>query len=142
MPDARRTGTSLAQDAAVLHVRTPALIVDTTSIVTLCRDGASLDTGLLKEMLDLFEAEVAARVHDLVEALASSDRKAIRDAAHSVKGSAAAIGAMTLRHLAGDLEHESKFLAFGPLGTSIAALHQEFTDVSSAIRTLHPELFR
>lgn len=125
----------------MLHTRPPDLIVDTTSIVALCRDGASLDSGLLKEMLDLFEAEVAARVHDLVEALASSDRKAMRDAAHSVKGSAAAVGAMTLRHLAADLEHESKFLPFGALATSIAALHQEFTAVSRAIRTLHPELF-
>jgi hypothetical protein len=68
-------GTSLAQDAAVLHARPPGLIVDTTSIVTLCRDGASLDCGLLKEMLDLFESEVAARIHDLVEALASGDRR-------------------------------------------------------------------
>jgi HPt (histidine-containing phosphotransfer) domain-containing protein len=125
----------------VLHARTPGLIVDTTSIVALCRDGAGVDCGLLKEMLDLFEAEVAARVHDLVEALASCDRKAMRDAAHSVKGSAAAVGAMTLRHLAADLEQESKCLPFGALGTSIAALHQEFTAVSSAIRTLHPELF-
>jgi HPt (histidine-containing phosphotransfer) domain-containing protein len=66
----------------------------------------------------------------------------MRDAAHSVKGSAAAVGAMTLRHLAADLEQESKFLPFGTLGTSIAALHQEFTAVSRAIRTLHPDLFQ
>jgi HPt (histidine-containing phosphotransfer) domain-containing protein len=132
----------LHKSTRVLQLRTNGGIVDTSGLVALCHEGASLDVRLLREMFDLFDEEVAGRVHDLVEALAEDDRKAMREAAHSIKGSAGAIGATSLRHLAGDLEHESKVAPRAMLATAIGALHEEFSEVSRAIRALHPELFQ
>lgn len=54
------------------------------------------DEGLQREILDLFRAQIDSSLANLREAAASNDEKSWRMAAHTLKGSARAVGAFRL----------------------------------------------
>lgn len=61
-------------------------------------------TGLLEEMLEIFEADTPRRIQAVVDAVAAGDAEAFSEAAHTLKGGAGAMGAEDMRLQAAHLE--------------------------------------
>ena len=64
-------------------------------------DGA---TGLLLEMIGLFQEDGPQRLAQLKEACEAGDTQAAGEAAHALKGAAGTLGAVELRAIAGEAE--------------------------------------
>jgi len=62
---------------------------------------------LMLEILDIACTDLPLRLGQLQQALASEDRAAIKQAAHTIKGVAANLSALQLQHSAGQLEHQA-----------------------------------
>jgi two-component system, sensor histidine kinase and response regulator len=66
------------------------------------------DPDLVVELIEVFEADLPSRLDGLREAIGDGAADPIRKAAHALKGSAAAIGAVALASLAAELEGEAR----------------------------------
>lgn len=64
------------------------------------------DADVLADVCTVFVDDMAARLDDLVEAVARTDDVTLRRIGHLVAGSASNVGASTLEALARDIEHE------------------------------------
>lgn len=60
--------------------------------------------GLLARVLDTFAVSLVRHVHELDAARTGADREAIRHVAHTLKSSAASVGALDLSRLCADVE--------------------------------------
>jgi HPt (histidine-containing phosphotransfer) domain-containing protein len=72
--------------------------------------------SLVEQMVELFMVDVPARMERLRCAVVAGDRTAVARVAHSIRGSAATLGALTLARLCTELE-----LAAGTPGTALGA---------------------
>jgi signal transduction histidine kinase/DNA-binding response OmpR family regulator len=98
-----------------------------TQLAALTGDNLSAaDRALVVDLLDAFRQGTATAIERMAHGLARADADAVRSAAHSLKGSAANIGAASLAALAGDLETRAKEgrLPAGP--AALDSLHEEF----------------
>jgi signal transduction histidine kinase/CheY-like chemotaxis protein len=98
-----------------------------TQLTALTGDDLSpSDRELVVDLLDAFRQGTATAIERMAHGLARADADAVRAAAHSLKGSAANIGATSLSALAGDLEARAKEdrLPAGP--AALDSLHEEF----------------
>jgi HPt (histidine-containing phosphotransfer) domain-containing protein len=68
------------------------------------REAADGDEEFLKQLVEVFLDDTAARVRELSEALRAGDGRALGRTAHQLKGSSANVGAMQLFDLARTLE--------------------------------------
>ena len=66
------------------------------------------DAGLLKELAQLFLEETPARLNQLRQALTTQDSEGIHHAAHAIKGSLGAIGALRVMDSAQSLESAAR----------------------------------
>jgi HPt (histidine-containing phosphotransfer) domain-containing protein len=66
------------------------------------------DESLLEELLDMFQENFAAKKAEIAGALERGDAEAVRQVAHSVKGSAANLSLMAFREAAYELETAGK----------------------------------
>jgi HPt (histidine-containing phosphotransfer) domain-containing protein len=76
------------------------LPIDTAALLTRCQGSLSFVEALLEE----FESTGAQRVAEIKRLAASADCDATADAAHSLKGAVAIMGAEPLRRLAEQIE--------------------------------------
>src|SRR5438105_8497477 len=70
------------------------------------------ESGLVQEVLAVFQTDTAERLTKLRNAVSSGDRTEVRNQAHAIKGSASQVGALAVAAFCQSLE--SKALA-GPL---------------------------
>ncbi len=112
--------------------------IDTSNVISVCRDGEILNRALLREMLDYFVTENERRMATLAEAVAAGQRKVVRDTAHAITGSAAMLGAGRLHDLAWSLEMDAED-DLSTLLTAVNTLHTEFGAVVASIHAAHPE---
>jgi signal transduction histidine kinase/DNA-binding response OmpR family regulator len=89
-------------------------------------DLSPADRELVVDLLDAFRQGTATAIERMAHGLARSDADAVRAAAHSVKGSAANIGAVSLAALAGDLEARAKEARLPAGPAALDSLHEEF----------------
>ncbi len=82
--------------------------------------------GFLREIIGIFLEDTPARIAELRATLASGDQVGFTRAAHSIKGSAANLGANQLRTLSSELEHQSKTTEISTLGHHIDGLDAAF----------------
>jgi PAS domain S-box-containing protein len=91
--------------------------------------------ALLRRVLHQFVRHQGAGAASLLQALRADDRGGLRDAAHAIKGASAAIGALNLPLLAGQLETLLRADRPGPeIALAAQALHLELTLLVAAIR--------
>ncbi|MGQ0520837.1 MAG: response regulator [Actinomycetota bacterium] len=81
----------------------------------------------LGDLVSLFIRDAPARVDALEDAVERGDVEAIRSLAHTVKGSAATLGALTLARIAGELEHAAR-RGTRPDAAALAALRTALAD--------------
>lgn len=101
-------------------------VVDPESIENL----RSLNPGdggeFLREIIAIYLEDTPQRIAELEQSLAAGDVPTFTRAAHSVKGSSANLGAMTVRGVAEKLEHQSHKQGLADVAGLIATLKVEF----------------
>jgi HPt (histidine-containing phosphotransfer) domain-containing protein len=113
--------------------------IDIRNIVSVCRDGDTLNLPLLREMLGQFIDENRRRMQTLAEAVEAGDRNAVGQQAHAVLGSAAMLGAGRLHDLSWSLVLDAKDNGLSALRLSVVALREELEAVVRALHAAHPE---
>ena len=89
------------------------------------RETTAGDNALERELAELLLRDVALRIGELASACATGDAMSARRAAHTVKGSAANIGAMPLSRIAALVEHQAAAGNLEAAAAGIAALAPE-----------------
>lgn len=113
--------------------------IDTSDILSVCRNGGSLNRALLKEILGYFVAENRHRIEQANRAARAADRETLCQVAHAVKGSAALVGAGRLHDLARAIEYDALPGELRALSAAVAALKDEFSAVLQSLRSCHPD---
>lgn len=83
------------------------------------------DTGLMREVIDLFLTESPAQMVDMCEALVAGDFDRLSRVAHTIKGSFAALHAERARCQAQDLETAAKGHDAADCGRRLSALEED-----------------
>ncbi|WP_052014819.1 ATP-binding protein [Desulfovibrio sp. X2] len=84
------------------------------------------DEGFLLELIEVFKEDAPQKLAELEQAAEAMDRPMLREAAHSLKGGAAAVGAANVRDAAKLVEDTSAEAAPEELRAGIARLRAEF----------------
>jgi two-component system, sensor histidine kinase and response regulator len=104
--------------------------------LSILRDLDDGDGALLASIADEFLAEAQRQLDRLGEALAEGDPQAVEQAAHSIKGSSANLGAIRLADLTGRLEALGRAGALGGASTVCADVSIELERVRVALATV------
>jgi HPt (histidine-containing phosphotransfer) domain-containing protein len=94
------------------------------------------DGEFLKEIAGIFLSDTPDRIAELETSQAAGDTVTFTRAAHSIKGSAANIGATTLGAAASRLEAASKAIPLGQLTPQIEDVKAEFAVVRVELEKL------
>jgi HPt (histidine-containing phosphotransfer) domain-containing protein len=95
------------------------------------------DNGeFLREIIGIFLADTPLRFTELEESLAAGDTPKFTRAAHSIKGSAANLGALALGESAHTLETQSKQKPLGELSALVAAVRDEYAKAKAELEKL------
>jgi len=113
--------------------------VDISNILSVCRVGDALDLTLLKEMFGYFIGENRRRMIAATEAVDAQDRNTLQQLAHTIRGSAAILGAGYLRDLAGAIECDAVAGDLQQLRDAVSAMDHEFSRVRTTLREAHPD---
>ena len=101
-------------------------VIDSESIENL----RSLNPGdgdeFLKEIIAIYLEDTPQRIAELEESLVGGDAPRFTRAAHSVKGSSANLGALAVRQVAEQLEHQSNKHGLENVTGLVAALKLQF----------------
>lgn len=93
------------------------------------------EDDLLTELIDLFIADVPGRVTAIAAAIADGDWRALAERAHSLKGSAATLGAVHLARLCARLEAMGADASARPqAGAVLAEIEKHYLVVCEALR--------
>jgi HPt (histidine-containing phosphotransfer) domain-containing protein len=111
---------------------TPVLDADTIESLRALSD----DGEFLKEIAGIFFDDTPQRIAELEQCQVSGDTAKFTRAAHSIKGSAANIGATLLGAAAGRLEAESKTAPLPSLTPGIDAVKAEYAQVEVELKKL------
>lgn len=91
--------------------------------------------GFLREIIEIFLTDTPARMNDMSATLAAQDLAGFSRAAHSIKGSAANLGAVSLKAAAENAESACRVdLAAG--ATALDALRAEFVRTRQALEAV------
>lgn len=102
----------------------------------------SLDPGndeFLREIVGIFLDDTPRRIEELEQSLTANDIPKFTRAAHSIKGSAANLGAMALRNVAESLEHQSRTTGLADVPALLASLKLEFGRANAELKKLAPQ---
>ena len=115
-------------------------VIDPAVIANLRTLNSGDGDDFLREIVELFFADMPVRLADLDRSLGAGDAPTFQRAAHSIKGSAASLGAKTLRGMAEDIENRAHASGLAGLGPLVAALRIEFAAVKVALEKIvrHP----
>ena len=104
------------------------------ALADLAREGGA---GLVAELLDDFRTDVQARLGRLRAAVASGDALTAKLEVHSIKGSAAQMGAAALTGACLSLEEQAGAHQWRLVGVHLDSIQRQFERVCEAIRQ-HP----
>ena len=107
--------------------------IDAEVIESLKELGGEDDPGLFQELVDVFLTDTPPRLEAMTEAVANGDAEALMTAAHSLKSSAANMGALHLSALCRQLEAQGRE-GNHAMGDDVAAAKQEFETVARLLR--------
>ncbi len=100
------------------------LVIDPQAIENLRALNPDDGDEFLREIIGIFLEDTPQRITELTQGLAAGDVPKFTRAAHSIKGSAANLGATALRGVAEKLEHQSRthgLVGVAPLVDEITA---------------------
>jgi HPt (histidine-containing phosphotransfer) domain-containing protein len=112
------------------------IVIDPQMIESLRALNPGDNDEFLREIVGIFLEDTPLRMVELDDSLAAGDRVKFTRAAHSIKGSAANLGAVQLRAAAEKLEHASRQADLTDVGPLVAAIKAEFGRAQSALAAL------
>ena len=111
-------------------------VLDAKVIAGLEELEAASGAPLLAPLVAAFLGDAPGRLVALQEALTRGDRSALRQQAHGLKGSAAALGIVRVASLAGLLERDAAGADLDGLAEAAAALVEAVAQATPALRAL------
>lgn len=111
-------------------------VIDPATIENLraLSDGDSSE--FLREIGEMFISDTPQRIAELEESLATGDATRFTRAAHSIKGSAANLGASCLQAAAAQLEHQSKQGPLAEVRPQLERVKAEFGRAETELRKI------
>jgi HPt (histidine-containing phosphotransfer) domain-containing protein len=94
------------------------------------------EPDVLDEVLDIFRRDVPARLMRLAQAATGRDLATVERMAHSIKGSAANIGAGSLQQSSARLEQAARGADLGAVAEALPAVQAEMARVLDAIEQM------
>lgn len=94
------------------------------------------DPGFLREIVTIFLSDMPARIAELEAGLAAGETEKFVRAAHSIKGSAANLGATRLQGAAERLENRTIQFGSALTGTLLAEIISEFARARRELESL------
>lgn len=110
-------------------------VIDSEAINNL-RELSPDDPEFLVEIIDIFLADTPQRITELETCLQKQDVDTFTRAAHSIKGSAANLGALRLRAAAEELEHHSRASGLTETDTMIAEIKSRFAEAKTELNII------
>ena len=107
--------------------------VDDTVLESLKELGGEDDPGLFNELVDVFLVDTPPRIDTMEAAVRDGDCEALMAAAHSLKSSAANMGAVRLSGICKLLESSSR-AGESALGDAVESARQEFEAVARILK--------
>ncbi len=96
-------------------------------------------SGLLERVVKAFQESLARLAPQLLSAMAAGDTKVVRHVAHTLKSSAASIGALRLSALCAELEAAVRGNALDGLQSRVNGVCAEIENVKPALEQLTPK---
>lgn len=116
----------------------PPTVIDPDAIANLRSLSPDGGDEFLIEIIGIFTADTPERLAELDASLAGGEAERFVRAAHSIKGSAANLGALRLRAAAEQLEHHARQTGLGGTRELIAGVKAEYAQAAAALATLLP----
>lgn len=101
-------------------------VIDSESIENLRALNPGDGDEFLREIISIYLEDTPQRIAELEESLAGGDNVRFTRAAHSVKGSSANLGAMAVRKVAEELEHQSNKQGLANVSELVTSLKVQF----------------
>ncbi len=101
-------------------------VIDPQAIENLRTLNPDDNDEFLREIVTIYLEDTPLRIAELEQSLASADQPKFTRAAHSIKGSSANLGAMAVRAVAEQLEHQSAKQGLDQVSPLLSALKTEF----------------
>jgi len=117
----------------ILNTMNPSATIDPQALEGL-RELNPDDPAFLRELIDLFIADVADRLAELDRALATSDANLLTRAAHTIKGSCSNFGAVELTRISQVMELQGKAADLAAATATLPTLKAEYAAVTEALR--------
>src|SRR3954468_12617403 len=111
-------------------------VIDPQAIENLRALNPGDNDEFLREIAAIFLEDTPLRIAELEQSLVAGDVAKFTRAAHSIKGSSANLGAMTLRTVAEKLEHQSRTEGLGGLAPLVAQVKTEFARAQAELAKL------
>lgn len=108
-------------------------LIDPQSIERLRQLDPSGQQGVLDRVLRAYESSLGRHLDDVTRALSAGDLDRMARAAHTLKSSSAAVGALNFSQLCADIEHMLRSLKVMPPTSQVEALIHEGTRVQAAV---------
>jgi HPt (histidine-containing phosphotransfer) domain-containing protein len=112
------------------------LVIDPQAIENLRALNPGDNDEFLREIAGIFLEDTPQRIAELSQGLAAGDAQKFTRAAHSIKGSAANLGAAALRAVAEKLEHQSRTDGLGAVAPLVTEIKAEFARAEAELRTI------
>ena len=111
-------------------------VIDPQAIENLRALNPGDNDEFLREIAGIFLEDTPLRLAELHQSLAAGDIEKFVRAAHSIKGSSANLGAMTLRTAAERLEHQSRTDGLAGVSLLVAATGAEYARAEAELRKI------
>jgi HPt (histidine-containing phosphotransfer) domain-containing protein len=112
------------------------LVIDPQAIENLRALNPGDHDEFLREISGIFLEDTPLRITELTQSLTAGDVAKFTRAAHSIKGSAANLGASALRAVAEKLEHQSRKDGLASVATLVTEIKTEFSRAEIELRKI------
>ena len=112
------------------------LVIDPQAIANLRSLNPGDNDEFLREITGIFLEDTPLRLAELDESLLSGDTGRFTRAAHSIKGSAANLGAAALRTAAEKLENQSRSQGLANVADLVAQVKAEFARAEATLKQI------
>jgi HPt (histidine-containing phosphotransfer) domain-containing protein len=112
------------------------LVIDPQAIENLRALNPGDHDEFLREISGIFLEDTPHRINELTQSLAAGDLAKFTRAAHSIKGSAANLGAAALRAVAEKLEHKSRTDGLATVASLVTDIKAEFARAETELRKI------
>src|SRR5258708_4976925 len=112
------------------------LVIDPQAIENLRALNPADHDEFLREITEIFLEDTPQRIAELNQGLAAGDVAKFTRAAHSIKGSAANLGAAALRAVAEKLEHQSRTDGLAGVASLVGEIKVEFGRAEAELRKI------